>query len=42
MSFAIKRIYEPAEKSDGIRVLVDRLGYGLEVSRKPMRTWSFG
>jgi uncharacterized protein YeaO (DUF488 family) len=25
MTFKIKRVYEPAEKSDGIRVLVDRL-----------------
>jgi uncharacterized protein YeaO (DUF488 family) len=25
MSFQIKRVYDPAEKSDGIRVLVDRL-----------------
>jgi uncharacterized protein YeaO (DUF488 family) len=25
MSFQIKRIYEPAERSDGIRILVDRL-----------------
>jgi uncharacterized protein YeaO (DUF488 family) len=25
MSFQVKRIYEPAERSDGIRILVDRL-----------------
>ncbi len=32
--YSVKRVYDPAEQSDGYRVLVDRLG--LVVSKKPI------
>lgn len=34
MNIQCKRVYDPAEQSDGYRVLVDRLWYA--VSKKPI------
>jgi uncharacterized protein YeaO (DUF488 family) len=40
MTFQIKRVYEPAESSDGIRVLVDRLWpRGVQKSRAHLDYW---
>ena len=40
MSFRIKRVYEPAEAADGIRVLVDRLwARGLKKSDAKLDAW---
>jgi uncharacterized protein YeaO (DUF488 family) len=40
MAFQIKRVYEPAEPSDGIRVLVDRLWpRGVTKSRAHLDHW---
>jgi len=40
VSFRIKRVYEPAEAADGIRVLVDRLwARGLKKSDAKLDAW---
>lgn len=40
MSFAIKRIYEPAEQTDGKRILVDRLWpRGVSKERAHLDEW---
>lgn len=41
MSIAIKRVYEPAAKSDGYRVLIDRLWpRGLRKEAVPLDIWA--
>ena len=41
MSIAIKRVYEPAAKADGYRVLVDRLWpRGLKKAEVPLDVWA--
>lgn len=41
--FVIKRIYEPAEESDGFRVLVDRLWpRGISKERADLNLWDKG
>lgn len=41
MPFVIKRVYEPAEKADGVRVLVDRLWpRGLRKSDAAVDVWA--
>ncbi|TAL74443.1 MAG: DUF488 domain-containing protein [Rhodanobacter sp.] len=41
MSIAIKRVYEPAAKSDGYRVLIDRLWpRGLRKEAVPLDVWA--
>ncbi|QAU24542.1 DUF488 family protein [Dyella sp. M7H15-1] len=41
MSIAIKRVYEPAAKSDGYRVLVDRMWpRGLKKEEAALNVWS--
>ncbi|HET8764827.1 MAG TPA: DUF488 domain-containing protein [Rhodanobacter sp.] len=41
MSIAIKRVYEPAAKSDGYRVLIDRLWpRGLKKEAVPLDVWA--
>ena len=40
MSFRVKRVYEPAEASDGVRVLVDRLwARGLTKADAKLDAW---
>ncbi|HWU76034.1 MAG TPA: DUF488 domain-containing protein [Rhodanobacter sp.] len=41
MSIAVKRVYEPAAKSDGYRVLIDRLWpRGLKKDAVPLDLWA--
>jgi len=41
MSIAIKRVYEPAAKADGYRVLIDRLWpRGLKKEALPLELWA--
>lgn len=40
MTFRVKRVYEPAEAADGVRVLVDRLwARGLKKSEAKLDAW---